>query len=583
MVKKILLAVFLFIAIMNASSVFADEVSSGALRIEQIQSQMPNITAYFYSDNSPSEEDITLEIAGEVLIPTSFKSGALSDAVHHYFLVDCSTSTTQAQLDAVKIAIDHFADNMGEHDLATVISFGVEVKTAIASSNDSQAIKDAVALLEANEAGTVFFDALAEVSALAAVAPLANERKLLWVFSDSVDYNLGGFTQEETRSLLLDAGLPLYAFGFDSGTKENLDSFGALARTTGGEITVVNETTLQQSFSETLNSINNEVYVATFEARSNVIPVAGTTVRFSLGEVVGEFTPSFKFNIPDIIAPQILSVLQTGELTISVQFSEPVQGANVRDNYVLSYPDGSLASISAAAYDDETLVTTLTLDGGVEGGEVQLFCDNISDISQAKNVVDNAIAFSLTITAPSLPDSADSLSSGQSEGAPLGAWIVLIVLFALIVVAIAVASIKRRERAKAMMASTDNADESFTAVEIRNDLAGQDTGRAHFQQAPTKNITLEVSNSAGASKQVTLPINKTMFVGRSDICNVTFDDPRMSRQHFVIEDTANGFCISNLSEGGRTFLNGVPIDGKRQLSHGDKIEAGSHSIVFKTR
>ncbi len=594
MVRKFCCTFFLITLLLTITA--NAQGTTGGQRVEQIASEMPNITAWFYSDTAPNIEEVSLEIEDELLTATSLTQAGTLGLTHHYILVDCSTSTTSAQLEAVKSAVGDFADNLMAEDRVTVISFGVDVKVLVNGSNNASEIRSAVDEMQANEAGTVFFDALAEVSALAEVRELATERKLLYVFSDSVDYNLGGFTQTETQRLLLDAGLPLYAFGFDTGTKENLDNFGALARTTGGIISVVDETELAAAFADTVDLIRSDVWIATFTSRSNVLPKSGETVRLSTGQLVSEFTPYFKFNLPDNTVPEILSVSES-DATITVKFSEHVTGANVRDNYVISYDDGSLAGISAAAYDEATLTATLTLNDDVKGGEVVLKCDNITDISQEKNPVDNTVSFSLTITPPDEAQNLDGsqLQGGQTgqeeqsdeSGAPILAWIIMAVVVVLIATAV-IASIKRRENARraALAIPVPTGSDELTVALPRQEhreINQIDTGNAHFVSGPIKNVILEVSDISGGSKQVTLPINRTMFVGRSDICNVTFDDPRMSRQHFVIEESQNGFTITNLSEGGETFLNGVPIDRARPLNHGDKIEAGSHTIVFKTR
>ena len=73
-----------------------------------------------------------------------------------------------------------------------------------------------------------------------------------------------------------------------------------------------------------------------------------------------------------------------------------------------------------------------------------------------------------------------------------------------------------------------------------------------------------------------------MFIGRSDICNIYFDDERLSKQHFVIEVTKMACYIEDLESTNGTFVNGVKMTNRRMLLDGDIITAVREKFVFHT-
>ena len=75
-------------------------------------------------------------------------------------------------------------------------------------------------------------------------------------------------------------------------------------------------------------------------------------------------------------------------------------------------------------------------------------------------------------------------------------------------------------------------------------------------------------------------VEGSLFVGRSDICNIYFDDDRLSKQHFVVEVNKMGCYIEDLESTNGTFVNGVKITSRRMLLDGDIITVGREKIVF---
>ncbi len=179
------------------------------------------------------------------------------------------------------------------------------------------------------------------------------------------------------------------------------------------------------------------------------------------------------------------------------------------------------------------------------------------------------------VSAPFTFDFEGAAAAAETGGVPPVAWVLIAVVLAGAFSAILISRAASKNR--------QNIEQSIQteAAQAHEGALGAAGGKAHFvaPKEALKTVTLLVVGG-GEGRKVTLPISKTLFVGRSDICDVVFDDARMSRQHFVIEDMGDTFSLTNLSERGQTQLNGVPVDRPRPLAHGDIIEAGAQRIQF---
>ena len=100
-------------------------------------------------------------------------------------------------------------------------------------------------------------------------------------------------------------------------------------------------------------------------------------------------------------------------------------------------------------------------------------------------------------------------------------------------------------------------------------------------KAECKKVRLTITDRTGAVRDVDYNIEGSIFVGRSDICSIVFDDDRLSRQHFAIEVTKMACYIEDLETTNGTFVNGVKITGRRMLLDGDVITVGREKIVFR--
>ncbi|APR84701.1 FHA domain protein [Minicystis rosea] len=76
-----------------------------------------------------------------------------------------------------------------------------------------------------------------------------------------------------------------------------------------------------------------------------------------------------------------------------------------------------------------------------------------------------------------------------------------------------------------------------------------------------------------------LPLGE-FVVGRSTECQLSLDDPLVSRRHAVLKVRRDGVSVQDLGSRNGVLVNGVKINGERELSAGDKVSIGSQEMVL---
>lgn len=108
--------------------------------------------------------------------------------------------------------------------------------------------------------------------------------------------------------------------------------------------------------------------------------------------------------------------------------------------------------------------------------------------------------------------------------------------------------------------------------------------RKYYMQAEahhTKNITMIVSINGSSPFEQPVNIVGRIIAGRSDSCDVYFDDISISGQHFSIEQIDGELYLQDLGSMNGTYLNDVKISGKQRILDGDTIDAGRASVKIK--
>ncbi|HET7542951.1 MAG TPA: FHA domain-containing protein [Polyangiaceae bacterium] len=72
-------------------------------------------------------------------------------------------------------------------------------------------------------------------------------------------------------------------------------------------------------------------------------------------------------------------------------------------------------------------------------------------------------------------------------------------------------------------------------------------------------------------------------IGRAASCQLSLDDPLVSRTHATLTVTPEAVIVADLGSRNGVRVNSDRIDGKRSLSHGDQISIGSQDMTLLSR
>jgi len=78
-----------------------------------------------------------------------------------------------------------------------------------------------------------------------------------------------------------------------------------------------------------------------------------------------------------------------------------------------------------------------------------------------------------------------------------------------------------------------------------------------------------------------LPIGE-FVVGRSTDCQLSLDDPLVSRRHAVLRVRRDGVSVQDFGSRNGVLVNGAKISGERELAPGDKVSIGSQEMVLQS-
>lgn len=265
----------------------------------------------------------------------------------------------------------------------------------------------------------------------------------------------------------------------------------------------------------------------------------------------------------DVDGPVIVgSVKKEGKNSITFSL-EDVNGVNRQDasnqihyNIQTDVDDNegkvwTIAQVNVSQNDKNVAVTLTVKEAEFYNGEYTLTVDGIRDESQEQNMMTQVKA-SFQVEDGLAPE-----KEARKEFLRQYWWSALILLIA--VIGIIVIVIVKKKSVK---------------------IVEREVNPEELNQADSKMIRLTITDRSGAIKDVEWNVEGSLFVGRSDICNIFFDDDRLSKQHFVIEVNKMGCYIEDLESTNGTFVNGVKMTNRRLLLDGDVITAGREKIVF---
>lgn len=534
--------------------------------IGQALISMPEIEAYVHNGGGVEinweQADISAFLGDNSLsLESVIDFNAQSEGILFILLIDVSTSISDVQLNATKKALISLLNSLEEKDKLMLISFGAEVKVLLKGTETKEQYIEKINQLKNNQPGTQLYTALNDAMELAKNLPESYpRRKAAIVISDGVDYSVGEYTVDEITEKLRIENLPVYGLGF-SGNKAHLDTLGMLARQSNGQLKLVDRKTLDGTIIDLLAYLRS-FYTIRLKAETNIPDNQETPLRLTVSFGGSVYESEIKVSptkwIPDNIPPTVESVEQLSSATLRILFSEPVQGADIVDNYYISGRDGKGIKINSVSYSSKERQAVIQFDSKLYTGTYQLLFTEVTDNSYEKNPLTDVTIFDF---------------QGKSAFYKYlrlvfvdYGWIVL--LLGLFIAGLITYRIISKRK-------------SIVKVDGKIGFGDMVEHKYHIATPETETVTLVVTDVNGKTQKVTFDIHQSFFVGRAEINNLSFDDYRMSRQHFVLEVNNKETYISDLGTTNGTFVNGVQVKAKRKLNFGDVIVAGQQRFVFQ--
>lgn len=170
---------------------------------------------------------------------------SVGERATYLFLVDISKSLKKDQFDALRKGLADWISAMDDDDRFGLIAFGESVQVLTELGSDRKGFLAALPTLTPTDNWTQLN--LALLRGLEIGRRLDEDlppRRMLVVISDGIEDSLGGASREELLLRFKEASIPVYALGYTAlpltdKKKEGLTHLGEMARSSGGDIVVV--------------------------------------------------------------------------------------------------------------------------------------------------------------------------------------------------------------------------------------------------------------------------------------------------------------------------------------------------------
>lgn len=529
----------------------------------------PDMHIYCYSQKPELFHTPKISYGGEVLSVIESRPYAQSESgCCYYMLLDISGSLEEAYFSRMKECVLDFWQRMQPQDRLSLITFGDAVQVVFQDQRTTDDISEAVQALTNHDQTTRLFEAIHKTAELADTRENAMTRKIAVVFTDGEDFSENTSTQAEALAVLKEKRIPLYAMAakeiYHGSENAFLDGMGEFVRDSGGIMEIFDtENALLKM--QGMQELFGQAYVIQAKAKTNVIDyqMKPLSITYS-NEKTDTIEYLASYYKGDAQAPNA-SMEKTSDCTFQVTFSEPVRYADTNSAYEIRH-DGRLVTDGyMVRYEDtgDTAFAELTFQEELKNGTYEMEFSGITDDSMEENPLTDRC--SLTVEDGISPGVRDYLAKYQ-------AWIAAAVTLTVLLAAAAIFwfSVKKRKgivtvEGKAVLQSN---------MERKHHVA------VHKQTAPKRELQLGF-DGALSGKQLTVDVVSSIVIGRSQICDVSIEDEKMSRQHCMIHDREGAFYIEDLHTTNGTMVNGKRIAALTRLGVGDKIKVGDITMTVR--
>lgn len=553
---------------------------TGQNRLGQVCVKMPEVRLYFSGDREQQADNLKAYLDGQELKLQSlqrFSEGG--ESIRYYVLLDVSASIRAAEFRNISEVLSDFAGTLRPQDHMVFLTFGEEVDTLFDMGGGDLAEGGAEALignLENTDQRTLLFEAIQQAATEIRALPASeNARSVVLVITDGEDIAEGKATRDEALQTLQKNGIPVYGFTVAEAKRDALNAFGEFSRATGGYLTILEEGSEQTGFEAVREEILDS-YEALFAADSNQVShgMVSAVLEFVKEGEKQQLDVMQERWIQDTENPVVVEILQEGSKQVRVLFSEPVEGADAADNFRLETEgDTYIPAYASVGSSGDSVVLTFSDD--LAGGDYRLVCNNITDSSMERNPLENAAGDGAgtlrierteeTVEEPQIPPPQET-NLFREYG-----WAVVLALLVVLTAGCLLGWRRLKKRQAVVTVEGKAVLESNTRVRHRVSM--------EEKALEEKQVFFHVE---GQREEIPITIRRSMIVGRASACELIFDDPALSRQHFALELKDGKVMIQNLSQSGFTSVNGIRLgSGAHALKSGDKIGAGQLKLTVR--
>lgn len=547
----------------------------GEQRIEQVYLNLPEVFVYgdgFTPEEVAAGEGYLSQDKLEFVRAVPFHE--LGEGITYYVLLDISGSIPRSYFASIKEGIQNLQNSLGSSDRLILCTFGEEVALAADGNQTAQEMEGILAGLSNRDQETLLFEGIDRVAGLTEQTRGFCRRQVLLVVSDGEDFAVGKKMSQEALATLKDKGLPAYALCIQDTAKENINSFGEFARTSGGQLVTFKAEEGAAVLTNLAAKLQQDICVE-YRAANNVVSnkEENFSFQFAGDRVLSRAVMNVHW-IPDNEAPYLLSGEAIGRQQIRLVFSEPMTGLAGAANYAVTL-DGREVGVTGVAYDkeDETKIT-LTLAEAVQNGTYKITGANLTDASMEKNPLEGSLLVEISGIEPEEPQERPSHRGPNYMG------IIFLLLLAVVILIIVVIAVSKKKKEKAVEESQNHSEGGGQNSKVN---LKEDSFSGHIvMDSGAKRMLSVVVSAKGRVPQTTMwELGSSLIVGRASICDIVVDDRELSRQHFCLESEGGNIFITDLGSTNGTSVNGIGIAGKRRLDPGDTVEAGSMKFTIR--
>ncbi len=554
---------------------------------EQAVGKAPSLEVYMTGSKIQKESQVTgaigdIAFAQDDDITTFRESG---EAISYIILMDNSGSVNEEQFGEAKKQLEELRKSLRKNDAMALYMVGSDTpqgeKTLIFAREvgakdkkdkkaDCEAIQ-AIPYMNTAESVTVLYRSLNQILQ---EQSSPKKRTVVLLITDGEDDSKGkDIDNVSTANTVKEAAVPVYGIVLQAKPTSTgeYEKQNQKIEYTKNEILAAKNCRgyycdcsvdasiegVQNAFQTIQTILLDETYVLKLKAPTNQAAGKGSLSLTVDSNAVDTVMVDYSDYEEDKDAPAIAGAVEEAgknSITFTLQDENGINMADVNElsNYSVqtAEEEGRTWAVDSVntVVKGKGVTITLTMAEDFFNDDYTLRCSNIRDTSQDENKMDATVEFSIK-------DGLDAKRVARSEALQSYWWIGLIVLVILIG-GIIILVIHRKH---------------MEVAGVKPD---------ELKKAESREIRLTITDRKGTIKNVEWKVEGSLFIGRSDICNIFFDDDRLSKQHFVIEANKMGCYIEDLESLNGTFVNGVNLSNRRMLLDGDIITAGREKFIF---